>query len=386
MALSRRLPGAIERGQYGLRGPHVPLQPALCISCVAVDPVDGDVRRRLPDFRHLRHVRVDGRVDPQRRSHAAAFAARLCAADLGRRAHQRDRDRVAGRPRVVRDARVAGRVRAAEHQYERAGHARRRGRGRGRQRAALPGDDGRRAVPRARRAIALQGRRRQAAPVRRRRHHAVLRLWRNRLRSAVRRHGVRRLHRRVGLYVDRARPGRDFGAFGALSADVTHARAKLWWNGATRNGNSYRINYSKHFDGPMPTCASSVIVSPNANTRTSRSSRRPDRVRPREQQAALLGDAVEAFRRHLDLFLVRPDDLLGTRERAARWPHADAGVLDRHAAQPERERVGVPHAERRCKRQPGLGHRDVADRRPSHRHVEPDDGQRQHERERGLHL
>ncbi|MBN3772772.1 fimbria/pilus outer membrane usher protein [Burkholderia sp. Se-20378] len=43
--------------------------------------------------------------------------------------------------------------------------------------------------------------------------------------------------------------GRDFGAFGALSADVTHARAKLWWNGATRNGNSYRINYSKHFDG-----------------------------------------------------------------------------------------------------------------------------------------
>ncbi|EJI0256924.1 fimbria/pilus outer membrane usher protein, partial [Listeria monocytogenes] len=24
---------------------------------------------------------------------------------------------------------------------------------------------------------------------------------------------------------------------------------KLWWSGATRNGNSYRINYSKHFDG-----------------------------------------------------------------------------------------------------------------------------------------
>ncbi|MBL3967711.1 fimbrial biogenesis outer membrane usher protein, partial [Burkholderia sp. KCJ3K979] len=43
--------------------------------------------------------------------------------------------------------------------------------------------------------------------------------------------------------------GRDFGAFGAVSADVTHARAKLWWSGATRNGNSYRINYSKHFDG-----------------------------------------------------------------------------------------------------------------------------------------
>ncbi|HEF5153812.1 fimbrial biogenesis outer membrane usher protein [Burkholderia multivorans] len=43
--------------------------------------------------------------------------------------------------------------------------------------------------------------------------------------------------------------GRDFGTFGALSADVTHARARLWWNGATRHGNSYRINYSKHFDG-----------------------------------------------------------------------------------------------------------------------------------------
>ncbi|MBU9621388.1 fimbria/pilus outer membrane usher protein [Burkholderia multivorans] len=43
--------------------------------------------------------------------------------------------------------------------------------------------------------------------------------------------------------------GRDFGAFGAVSADVTHARARLWWNGATRHGNSYRINYSKHFDG-----------------------------------------------------------------------------------------------------------------------------------------
>ncbi|MEQ2049237.1 fimbria/pilus outer membrane usher protein [Burkholderia multivorans] len=43
--------------------------------------------------------------------------------------------------------------------------------------------------------------------------------------------------------------GRDFGTFGAVSADVTHARARLWWNGATRHGNSYRINYSKHFDG-----------------------------------------------------------------------------------------------------------------------------------------
>ncbi|MGS0894204.1 fimbria/pilus outer membrane usher protein [Burkholderia stagnalis] len=42
--------------------------------------------------------------------------------------------------------------------------------------------------------------------------------------------------------------GRDFGDFGALSADVTHARARLWWSGATRNGNSYRVNYSKHVD------------------------------------------------------------------------------------------------------------------------------------------
>ncbi|MBN3792478.1 fimbrial biogenesis outer membrane usher protein [Burkholderia sp. Ac-20353] len=42
--------------------------------------------------------------------------------------------------------------------------------------------------------------------------------------------------------------GRDFGTFGALSADITHARARLWWNGATRNGNSYRINYSKRFE------------------------------------------------------------------------------------------------------------------------------------------
>ncbi|CAB5298667.1 fimbrial biogenesis outer membrane usher protein [Burkholderia multivorans] len=43
--------------------------------------------------------------------------------------------------------------------------------------------------------------------------------------------------------------GRDFGTFGAVSADATHARARLWWNGATRHGNAYRINYSKHFDG-----------------------------------------------------------------------------------------------------------------------------------------
>ncbi|KVT95977.1 fimbrial protein [Burkholderia ubonensis] len=42
--------------------------------------------------------------------------------------------------------------------------------------------------------------------------------------------------------------GRDLGRFGAVSADVTHASARLWWNGTTRNGNSYRFNYSKHFD------------------------------------------------------------------------------------------------------------------------------------------
>jgi outer membrane usher protein FimD/PapC len=42
--------------------------------------------------------------------------------------------------------------------------------------------------------------------------------------------------------------GRNFGRFGALSADVTYARAQLWWNGATRSGRAYRVNYSKHFD------------------------------------------------------------------------------------------------------------------------------------------
>jgi outer membrane usher protein FimD/PapC len=42
--------------------------------------------------------------------------------------------------------------------------------------------------------------------------------------------------------------GKDFGAFGALSADVTTSRARLWWNGQATSGNSYRLNYSKHFD------------------------------------------------------------------------------------------------------------------------------------------
>ncbi|SDJ30499.1 outer membrane usher protein [Pseudomonas delhiensis] len=42
--------------------------------------------------------------------------------------------------------------------------------------------------------------------------------------------------------------GKDLGAFGALSADVTNSRAKLRWNDKTRVGNSYRLNYSKRFD------------------------------------------------------------------------------------------------------------------------------------------
>lgn len=42
--------------------------------------------------------------------------------------------------------------------------------------------------------------------------------------------------------------GRDLGVFGAVSADVTTSRAKLRWSGETAVGNSYRINYSKHFD------------------------------------------------------------------------------------------------------------------------------------------
>ncbi|MEO6919423.1 MAG: fimbria/pilus outer membrane usher protein [Collimonas sp.] len=42
--------------------------------------------------------------------------------------------------------------------------------------------------------------------------------------------------------------GKDFGAYGAVSADLTTSRAKLWWNGESTSGNSYRMNYSKHFD------------------------------------------------------------------------------------------------------------------------------------------
>jgi len=42
--------------------------------------------------------------------------------------------------------------------------------------------------------------------------------------------------------------GKDFGAFGALSADMTTSHARLWWNGQATSGNSYRLNYSKHFD------------------------------------------------------------------------------------------------------------------------------------------
>jgi outer membrane usher protein len=42
--------------------------------------------------------------------------------------------------------------------------------------------------------------------------------------------------------------GKDLGALGALSADVTTSRAKLRWSGEKVVGNSYRINYSKHFD------------------------------------------------------------------------------------------------------------------------------------------
>src|SRR3990167_3501206 len=43
--------------------------------------------------------------------------------------------------------------------------------------------------------------------------------------------------------------GKDLGVFGALSADITTSRAKLRWTDDTAVGNSYRINYSKHFDG-----------------------------------------------------------------------------------------------------------------------------------------
>nr|WP_212635776.1 fimbria/pilus outer membrane usher protein [Ralstonia insidiosa] len=42
--------------------------------------------------------------------------------------------------------------------------------------------------------------------------------------------------------------GKNLGKLGAISADVTFARARLWWNGDTQAGRSYRFNYAKHFD------------------------------------------------------------------------------------------------------------------------------------------
>ncbi|MFD0878766.1 fimbria/pilus outer membrane usher protein [Variovorax dokdonensis] len=42
--------------------------------------------------------------------------------------------------------------------------------------------------------------------------------------------------------------GKDLGAIGAISADATTSRATLWWNGQTRSGQSYRLNYSKRFE------------------------------------------------------------------------------------------------------------------------------------------
>ncbi|WP_184007940.1 MULTISPECIES: fimbria/pilus outer membrane usher protein [unclassified Paraburkholderia] len=42
--------------------------------------------------------------------------------------------------------------------------------------------------------------------------------------------------------------GKDLGPAGAVSVDVTTSNARLWWNGQSQNGQSYRINYSKHFD------------------------------------------------------------------------------------------------------------------------------------------
>ncbi|WP_342633104.1 fimbria/pilus outer membrane usher protein [Pseudomonas sp. TTU2014-080ASC] len=42
--------------------------------------------------------------------------------------------------------------------------------------------------------------------------------------------------------------GKDLGSLGALSVDVTNARAKLYWSDEVTEGNSYRINYSKRFD------------------------------------------------------------------------------------------------------------------------------------------
>lgn len=42
--------------------------------------------------------------------------------------------------------------------------------------------------------------------------------------------------------------GKDLGTLGALSVDVTNARAQLYWSDEVTEGNSYRINYSKRFD------------------------------------------------------------------------------------------------------------------------------------------
>nr|WP_322013507.1 fimbria/pilus outer membrane usher protein [Paraburkholderia sp. J12] len=42
--------------------------------------------------------------------------------------------------------------------------------------------------------------------------------------------------------------GKDLGALGAVSVDVTTSRATMWWNGQQKSGQSYRFNYSKHFD------------------------------------------------------------------------------------------------------------------------------------------
>lgn len=42
--------------------------------------------------------------------------------------------------------------------------------------------------------------------------------------------------------------GKNLGKLGAVSADVTYARAHLWWSGETQTGRSYRFNYAKHFD------------------------------------------------------------------------------------------------------------------------------------------
>ncbi|MCX4162428.1 MULTISPECIES: fimbria/pilus outer membrane usher protein [Paraburkholderia] len=42
--------------------------------------------------------------------------------------------------------------------------------------------------------------------------------------------------------------GRDLGVLGALSVDITHSSARMWWNHQKRRGNSYRVNYAKYFE------------------------------------------------------------------------------------------------------------------------------------------